>query len=126
MPRAAYPKVTEYALKPIEIHPGLAEAHAPLRFMYPFYELKWDEAEKEFKRAIELKPSYATAYQWYSIFLRFMLRSNEAYEQIKRASTLDPLSRVIGANIGEDLLVIGKVTEAIEQLEKLIEAYPDY
>ncbi|TLY14787.1 MAG: tetratricopeptide repeat protein [Thaumarchaeota archaeon] len=125
-PREANPKAKEYAMKALEIDPGLAEGHATLGMLYNYYEWRWDEAEKEFKRAIELKPSYATAYQWYSIFLRFMLRSNEAYEQIKRAFALDPLSRVIWSNIGEDLLVIGKVTEAIEQLEKLIEAYPDY
>jgi TolB-like protein/class 3 adenylate cyclase/Tfp pilus assembly protein PilF len=125
-PREGNPKAKEYVLKAIEIDPRLAEAHASLGLLDTYYEWRWDEAEKEFKRAIELKPSYATAYHWYSHFLRFMGRSNEAFEQIKRAGTLDPLSRVIGLNLGEDLLLIGKVIEAIEQIEKVIEAYPDY
>jgi TolB-like protein/class 3 adenylate cyclase/Tfp pilus assembly protein PilF len=126
MPREANPKARECALKAIEIDPRLAEAHASLGMLDYYYEWKWDDAEKEFKRAIELKPSYATAYHWYSHFLRFMGRYNEAYEQIKRASTLDPLSRIIGVDLGENMLLIGKVPEAIKQTEKVVEAYPDY
>jgi adenylate cyclase len=125
-PREGKPKAKEYVLKAMEIDPRLAEAHASLGMLDTYHEWRWDEAEKEFLRAIELKPSYATAYHWYSHLLRFTGRSDEAYEQIGRASALDPLSRIIGLNLGEDLLLIGKLAEAIGQMEKVIEAYPDY
>jgi len=126
MPREAYPRAKEYSLRAIEIDPRLAEPHASLAVVYSNYEYRWQEAEEEFKLAMGLKASYATAYHWYSLALRFMGRLHESYEQIKRASALDPLSWVIGVNLGLELLAIGKTKEAIEQFEKVIDANPDY
>ena len=126
MPRDAFSRAKEYALKAIEIDPGLAEPHASLAFVYAGYEYKWREAEEEFKLAMGLKASYAYTYQWYSLILRFMGRLDESYEQIKRASALDPLSRVIGINLGFELLAIGRTKEAIEQYRRVIESNPDY
>src|SRR5712691_695929 len=100
--------------------------HASLAYVYAGFEYKWQRAEEEFKLAIGLKASYSTAYQWYSLVLWFMGRLNESYEQAKLANALDPLSRVIGVNLGLELLTIGRTKEAIEQFEKLIEANPDY
>jgi adenylate cyclase len=124
--KEAFRRVKEYSRKAIEIDPRLAEAHAALGLAHATYEYLWFEAENELKLAIELNPSYATAYHWYSLVLRAMGRLNESYEKIKRAFDLDPLSRVIGLNVGEVLLTIGKSEEAIEQLKKVIEANPDY
>ena len=78
------------------------------------------------KRAIELNPNYATAYHWLSLILRSEGKLVEAYTNIMRAHELDPLSRVIGVNIGEVLYANGKINEAIRQFEKIIEENPDY
>ena len=125
-PTEGYPNVKEYSLKAIEIDPRLAEPHASLGWLYTCYEWKWQEAENEFKRATELKPSYATAYLWHALFLSFVGRSREAYDQIERAEQLDPLSRVIGFYRAYVLLIMGRREEATEQCKRVIQANPDY
>jgi TolB-like protein/Flp pilus assembly protein TadD len=124
--REAFGKAKEYATKAIEIDPSIAEAHTSLAAVFAEFEWRWHEAENEYMQAIELKPSYATAHQWYSIFLVVVGRLDEAYDQARRALELDPLSRVIGNNLGEKLLYLGRRREAIEQFERVIEANPDY
>ena len=126
MPTECHPKAKAYALKAIEMDPRLAEPHASLGMVYAHYEHRWHEAEEEFKRTLELKPSYATAYHWHSFILRHMGRFEESYEQIKRAGELDPLSRIIGVDVAQVLLILGKFKEAIEQCKRVIEVNPDY
>ena len=94
--------------------------------VYGDYEYKWNDAEDEFKRAIEFKASYATAYHWHSIMLSFMGRFAESYEEARRASALDPLSLIINVNLGVALLGLGKVKEAIDQFERVKEDDPSY
>ena len=125
-PGEGYPKVKEFSLKAIEIDPRLAEAHASLGWLYSTYEWRWLEAENQFRRAIELKPSYATAYQWYALFLAFVNRPTEALDQIKRAMELDPLSRIIGLNLGHILIILGDWEGATEQCKRMTEIHPDY
>jgi adenylate cyclase len=125
-PEEKYPKAREYSMKAIEIDPDIAEAHTSLAWVYTAHDWKWGEAEKEFSKAMQLKPSYATAHQWYALFLSFLGRYSEAYEQVKRAGELDPLSRVIGFYLAYVLLIMGRKEEATEQCRRVIEANPDY
>ena len=126
VPKEGYPKAVEYASRALDLDPRLGEAHATLGWAYSIYEWSWNKAELELKRSIELSPSYATAYQWYALFLTFMGRLDEAQIQIKRARELDPLSRVICLNQAMILLVTGKYAAALEQCKKLVEQEPDY
>jgi len=123
-PMEAFPKGKHYSLKAIELDPRQAEPHASLGTILAHYDHKWKEAESELRKAMDLKPSYATAYHWFSLVLRIMGRIDESYEQIKRAAELDPASMIITANVGEVLLVMRKEKEAIEQLRRVIEINP--
>jgi adenylate cyclase len=125
-PKEKYSKAREYSMKAIEIDPDIAEAHNSLAWVYTAHDWRWEEAEKEFSKAIQLKPSYATAHQWYALFLSFLGRYSEAYEQIKRASELDPLSRVIGFYLAYVLLMMDRREEAAEQCRSVIQANPEY
>ena len=125
-PDDSYPKAKECALKAIGLDPTLAEPHASLGLVLGMYEFNWSEAEKEFKRALELKASYATAHHWYSVQLRIMDRLDESLEQIRQAAELDPLSRIIRQNVGEQLLAMGCYKEGAEQLERLVAGSPEY
>lgn len=125
-PRECMPKAEAAARKAIEIDEGLAEAHASLGGIRNWYDWDWPGAEKEFKRAIELNPNYATAHHWYSLYLTEMARHEEAVAEIRRAQELDPLSLVISAGVGWALYGARQYDRAIEQFRKTIEMEPAF
>jgi Tfp pilus assembly protein PilF len=85
------PQAKAYAERAIAIDDQLGEPHAALGTVNEQL-WQWEKAEREYRRAIELSPNYATAYHWYSIFLKGLGRFDEAALMIKRAQELDPLS----------------------------------
>ncbi|HEY6282562.1 MAG TPA: adenylate/guanylate cyclase domain-containing protein [Nitrososphaerales archaeon] len=125
-PKEALSKGKHYALRAIDLDPSQAEPHASLGNILAHYDHKWEESENELRKAMDLKPSYATAYHWYSLTLRIMGRIEESYEQMKRAAELDPVSMIITFNVGEVLLIMRKDKEAIEQLRRVIETNPNF
>jgi len=88
------------AKKALEIDPNLAEAHTSLGIVQLKYDWNWREAEKSFKRAIELKPDYPAAHYWYSNLLGTTGRLEEAVAESERAKELDPLSPLFVTNLG--------------------------
>ena len=108
------------ALKSIELDSSLAEPHATLGIISHF-DWKMDEAEVQFKRAIELNPNYPTAHHWYSRLLRARGRVDEGWAEIKRANELDPLSLVIINNIAEQYIDQGKFDLAVEECNRMID-----
>jgi adenylate cyclase len=85
--------------KALKLDPGLSEAHATKGVINEqVYEFR--AAEEEYRKSIELKPSYASAHQWYAYLLRSQLRWNEDQKQIEKALELDPLSPMINFNHG--------------------------
>ena len=123
-PGEALTRAKEYALKALEIDPNLAEAHSSLGYVYAFYDWKWADAEEEIRRAIELKPSYATSYFWYGKILCYSGRLDEAYDKTTRAAELDPLSNVTQAFLSYILISMKKWDQAIEQCIKTIKNHP--
>ena len=88
------------ARKAIELDETLAEAHTSLGWVTFIYDWDWAGAEREFRRAIELNPRYATARQWYSWFLVAMGRFEEALAEGRAAVELDPASVSIRRSLG--------------------------
>ncbi len=125
-PREAFPKAREYAFKAIEIDPRLAEPHVSLGAVYNSYEGLWLKSEEEFKKAIELRPSYATAHMWYGLLLIATQRFEESYKRMEQAGELDPLSRLIRVNLGSILVYMGRAREAIQRLKELLRDEPDF
>jgi serine/threonine-protein kinase len=125
-PREAYPEAEAAARKALELDDTLAEAHASLAQI--LYQWKWDwpAAEREFKRALELNPSYLTAHHWYSMFLAGMERYDEALAEIRRAQELDPLSPVIGTVVAVTLYGMRRYDEALREARKVIELDPTF
>jgi tetratricopeptide (TPR) repeat protein len=87
---------------------------------------QWAEAEREYKRAIELNPNYATGYHWYSELLKNLGRFDEAALMIKRANELDPLSGIIGVNFSEMYLIQHNPQAASENCLKMIALDPGF
>jgi TolB-like protein/DNA-binding winged helix-turn-helix (wHTH) protein/Flp pilus assembly protein TadD len=120
-PREAMPKAKAAAMRALELDETLAEAHVSLARVLAAYDWDWTSAEKEYKRAIELNPRYATAHQWYGGCLEAMGRSNEAIAERKRAQELDPLSLVINFELGLAFYYARDYDQAIEQFQKTLE-----
>lgn len=124
-PYESFPQAKAAALKSLEIDPELAEAHASLAFSLWNYDLDWDAAEKEYKRAIELNPGYPTVYHWYSGYLSGMGRHAEAIAAINKARELDPLSPRINANVGLIFYFGRQYDQAVEELQKALQMDPN-
>jgi DNA-binding winged helix-turn-helix (wHTH) protein/Tfp pilus assembly protein PilF/TolB-like protein len=88
------------ALSAIQLDPTLAEPHASLGMIYFFTDWNLSAAQKEFERAIKLNPNYATAHHWYALDLAAMGLPAQALYEIHVAQKLDPLSLIIGTNVG--------------------------
>jgi serine/threonine-protein kinase len=91
-PDDAFPKAEAAARKALELDSTLAEPHATLGFVKLYYAWDWPGADREFRLAIARNPSYATAHEWYGLYLAAMGRFDEAVAQERTAQSLDPLS----------------------------------
>jgi serine/threonine protein kinase/Tfp pilus assembly protein PilF len=119
-PRDTFPRAEAAAETALRLDDNLAEGHTSLAFVKMAYQWDWAAADREFRRAIELNPNYATAHQWYASFLVMMGRFDESIREIKRAQELDPLSRIINANLGLHYYYARKFDDSVEQLKKTI------
>jgi serine/threonine protein kinase/tetratricopeptide (TPR) repeat protein len=117
----AYAKGKAAVLKALELDDSLAEAHTSFAGIKSDYEWDYVGAETELKRALTLNPNYATAHHWYAQLLSPMGRHDEALAEIKRAQSLDPLSLIISAVIGDTYIKARQYDLALDQLRKTIE-----
>src|SRR5262249_21864406 len=113
-PREVMPKAKAAAVETLELDGMLGEAHVSLDQVVAGYDWDWSTAGREFQRAIELNPNYATAHHFYAIHLTTMGRLKEALAEEKRAQELEPLSLIISANVGRQLNFAGQYDQAIE------------
>jgi TolB-like protein/Tfp pilus assembly protein PilF len=122
----SYPQAKAAAQQALAIDDSLAEAHSALGFYLSNYE--WDRAgaEKEFRRAIELKPNYATAHHWLGADLGNQKRFDESLVELRRAEELDPLSPIISTNVGDTLVFARRYDEAIAEYKRVLISNPDF
>jgi TolB-like protein/Flp pilus assembly protein TadD len=119
------PLAKTYAERALAIDDRLAEPHATLGSVHNML-WQYPDAEREYKRAIELNPNYPTAYHWYSIFLKDVGRYDEAASVIKQAQQLDPLSSVIAVNITRLYQLQNNHEASIRNSLKIIELDPNF
>ena len=119
------PQAKIYAERAIALDDQLGEPHASLGEVNR-QSWQWAESEREFKRAIELNPNYATAYQWYSGLLKCLGRFDKAAEMIERAHEIDPLSSVISLNISVTYQIQNDHNACVENSLKLIDLDPNF
>jgi TolB-like protein/tetratricopeptide (TPR) repeat protein/tRNA A-37 threonylcarbamoyl transferase component Bud32 len=125
-PRDTMPRARAAAEAALRLDEHLAEAHASLGYVAANYEWDWATAEREFKRAIDLNPNYATARHWYFWYLITMGRLDEAEEQITRARELDPLSPMINTTVGVPSYYARQYDRALARFQRAAEVGPDF
>jgi TolB-like protein/Tfp pilus assembly protein PilF/predicted Ser/Thr protein kinase len=123
---AKFPDSLSEAQKALKLDPGLSEAHLAMATGSPS-RFRWEEAEREFKRAIETNPNDANAHYFYAhMCLVPQKRFDEAMVEYRKALELDPLSGIINTNYGHGLMIAGRLDEAREQLRKTMELDPTF
>jgi TolB-like protein/DNA-binding winged helix-turn-helix (wHTH) protein/Tfp pilus assembly protein PilF len=122
----AMPKAKEMALTALKLDDSLADAHTSLAFVEMHYDWKFREAEREFKRAIDLDPNYSIAHQWYAFDLAAMGPMDEAVAEVNRARQTDPLSAIINTDAAEILYFARRYDEALQQARAAVEMSPNF
>lgn len=116
--KEAMTKAKAAAKQALEIDDNLCESHTSLGIVLLKYDWNWVEAEKEFKRAIELNPDYAPAHFWYSSLLAVTGRSIESIAESEKARELDPFSSLVEINVARVNYYARQYDTALELLIK--------
>lgn len=122
----AYPRTRAAAERALQIDPDLPEAHVSLATALSSYYWDFEGAAAHIRRAIELNPSYATAHNLYSEYLRYRGRLDEALAEARQAEALDPLAPVHQLDTGIVLYLARRYDEAIAQYRRLLALHPDH
>lgn len=119
-PTDAYAKAKENALKALSLDDGLAEAHASLAYVKFFKERDRAGAELEFRRAIQINPSYSTAHHWFALASAAMNNPTEAISEGNTAQQLDPLSPSIKSATAMTYFFNRQYQEGLEETDKAL------
>jgi TolB-like protein/DNA-binding winged helix-turn-helix (wHTH) protein/Tfp pilus assembly protein PilF len=124
--KESYLRAKDAALKALELDDTLAEAHSSLALIKSSYDWDWSGADKEFRRAIELNPSYTDAHRLHAEVLWQTGRLEEAIAETKITLELDPLSLDTNNDLGVEFFLARQYDQAIEQEGKVLELDPNY
>jgi TolB-like protein/DNA-binding winged helix-turn-helix (wHTH) protein/lipopolysaccharide biosynthesis regulator YciM len=124
-PNEAMPKAKAAAVNALAIDHGSAEAHTALALIETAYDWDYAAAEREFRHALELNPSYATAHHWYAHYLVVRQRFPEALSEIQQAHDLDPYSLTINSFNGMARYYSRDYAGALAQFRSMAELDPD-
>ncbi len=124
-PSKAYPKAKELALKALSLDDSLSDAHAYLAMVHLEYEWNFPEAEKEFRRALELNPNQAVTRHLYAHFLLAMGRAGESRAESQRATEIAPLDMDLTACLGWHCIYTGQYDEAEEHCRRVLQMEPE-
>ena len=125
-PREGYPKGKVAVKRALEIDDSLAEAHTTSGALLMFYDLDWATAEREYKRAIELNPSYSITWEVYAYLLSATGRLDEGIKTAQRAVEVDPLSVVLADDVSNANYLARRYDEAIKLYQKGLEMDPSH
>jgi DNA-binding winged helix-turn-helix (wHTH) protein/tetratricopeptide (TPR) repeat protein len=120
----AYPNAKAAATKALQLDDHLAEAHTSLGMVALYYEWNWPEADREFRRAIELNPNYPLAHTWDALYFSAMDQRPEALQQALRSQQLDPLSLMTNTELGRVYYWSRQYDKAIVNYRHAIELDP--
>ena len=120
----AYARAKDYARKALALDESVPSAHASLAWTLFVYDWNWEEADREFRRAIELNPRYASAHQWFSFLLASRGEHDAALLEGHTALELDPASVSARRTVGWLCFYARRYDQALDHLARAIEMNP--
>jgi serine/threonine protein kinase/tetratricopeptide (TPR) repeat protein len=118
-------RAREAATKALSLDSQLGEAHAALAEVLLYDDWDFAGAEREFKQALELNPSYAEGHHEYSHLLLLLGRINESFAESKKFLELDPVSEAPIGHLAYHYMYARQYDEAIQQCQKDLQLYPE-
>jgi len=112
--------------KALELDNGLGEAHASLGFLRMFYHWDWPGEQAEFEQAVALSPNYATAHQWYALYLTSQAHFDDAKREMSKAIEIDSHSANLHADFAQILYFAREYNDAITECHKALELEPNF
>jgi len=125
-PSEVMPKARAAAVRAVALDETLPEPHVSLGGVLMFYDYDWSNAEREFQRALDIRPSYAEAHDYYAMFLVANRRFQAAVDEILRARQLDPVSGMIAADAAWVFYLKRDYDQFLEQAKAAVELAPNY
>ena len=125
-PNEGYTKIKEYVEKALKIDNTLADAYTLLGIINTHYLWVFKEAEKNFQHALQINPNLSMSHLYYSMFLIFTGRHEEAISEAKRAQQLDPLSIYINTYTGLIYDYTGRIDDAIKEYQMTLAINPNF
>lgn len=125
-PENAYPMAKRFAKRALEIDESLGEAHASMAYVNFYHDRNRAAAELEFRRAIQMSPSYAQAHHWFALVLASTNKPVDALSEIQIAERLDPRSLSVKAASGIVHFFAGKNDEAHEVCDRALALQPNF
>jgi adenylate cyclase len=119
-------KAKAAAMKALEEDPDLAEAHAALGYIKFRMDWDWNGADQELKKAIKLKPGYATAHEWYGLYLAIQARLDESLREMNIAYRLDPMSTSVNTGLARIYQFRNETEKSLAQLRKTLAIDSNY
>ena len=124
--REAKERAKAAAQKAVDLDDQVAEAHTSLGAIIAGYDWEWAKAETHFLRAIDLKPRYATAHEWYSEDLSWMGRHDKAIRAARQALDIDLVSLSANSHVGLALYRARQYDAAIERFRETLHLDRDF
>jgi adenylate cyclase len=125
-PAAGWAKARDAALRAVQLDERLPDAHTTLALVHMFHTWSWSDAEREFRRAVELNPNHALAHSFLGMFLSVHMRREEADKESRRAVELEPMSLLLNLNLGWSLYQARRFPEAIRQAHHVLALDPAF
>jgi len=125
-PTLAFPRMRAAAQHALALDSSLADAHGTLALVLMHQDQNWTEAERQFRRALDIDPSNAQVRHDYAHFLLALRRLPAAAEESQRAVTLDPLDAGLESCLGWHELSGQHYDSAVAQSLRAVAAAPEF
>jgi len=125
-PGEGMPRAKAAARRALELDDSLAEAFSPLGVVAMLWDRNWGEAERCFRRSLELEPDYVPALLWYSFLLSIQGRHDESLAAVRHAAVVEPLAMIVHQSVSRSLHYAGRHEEAVSHCRRLLEMDPSF